>query len=73
MIIAGARHFDEIMHGQIMARNDQDSWRLSEQGFIDQKGVFLSREDAWVIANDGGQIIHDCISKKNKLFSEDLY
>lgn len=57
MIITGARHFDGIMHSQIMARNDQDTWRLSEQGFIDQEGMFLSITEAWSVAYDAGQVL----------------
>ena len=53
-IIAGARHFDSIMRAQIKAMNETfGDW---EQGFIDQYDVFLTRDEAWLIADKQGQI-----------------
>jgi hypothetical protein len=43
-----------------------------EQGFIDQHGKFYSREDAWDIAKENGQIFRDC-DVDGTLFSENLY
>lgn len=45
----------------------------AQQGFIDEKGNFLSREEARKIAIACRQVREtDCINKK-LLFSEDLY
>lgn len=74
-IIVGARHFDSIMRKTIEAINaDWNHWRhmTHEQGFIDQHGKFYSREDAWDIAKENGQIFRDC-DVDGALFSENLY
>ena len=75
MIICGARHFDRIMHSQMESRPvcERDGWRFAEQGFIDQFGNFLTREQAWAIAEKNGQIIRDVGTGKGVLYSEHLY
>ena len=52
--IAGARHFDSGMV-QIINKLGMDlgSW---EKGFIDQFNKFITREEAWKIADANGQI-----------------
>ena len=73
LIVCGARHFDLIMRACIekmdMVNRNAD-W---EQGFIDQRGNFLTRQDAHVIATNSGQIVRRCGGDENKLFSENLY
>jgi len=85
IIIAGARHFDKVMLSQIKAidapYNDAPYNFLGgkavwEQGFIDQFGDFLTREEAMIVAVDGGQkvdIERGCGGLKDTLFSEGLY
>lgn len=75
MIICGARHFDRIMHSQMELRpaSERDGWRLAEQGFINQFGDFLTRKQAWDIAEKNGQIIRDLGTGKGVLYSEHLY
>lgn len=46
--------------------------RVLEQGFVDQYGVFLSREAAWKIAECEGQI-REQVSVAGTLYSENLY
>ncbi len=70
-IICGPRHFDMTMNQQIVLSGF--SWVRSKQGFVDQFGEFLTREDAYVIAKDNGQIIRRCGGDEGKLFSENLY
>jgi len=70
VIICGARHYDPLMRHIISLMPDSQDWISTEQGFIDQYGVFHSREDAHMIARRAGQIKAD---KRDKLFSEDLY
>ena len=70
-IICGARHYDPIMSNQI--RTSTHDWFCCEQGFIDQFGNFLSREEAFYIAKNKNQIIRKCGGDENKLFSENLY
>lgn len=83
LIICGARHFDPIMRAALKAMStDHKGW---EQGFIDNKGTFLTREEAWKIADREGQIRRETgfeefsnprkagVGDEGKLFSENLY
>lgn len=71
IIVAGARHFDSIMLSQIKAMNiPKRDW---EQGFIDQYGNFLTREEAWGVADTAGQIKKVISGMKGLLWSENLY
>ena len=72
-IICGARHYDGIMHFQILS--SKENWRKDtvEQGFIDQDGIFLTREEAFLIATERGQIQRRVGGDSGKLFSENLY
>ena len=75
-IVCGPRHMDQIMWGQI--HKSTEDWEKGhvEQGFVDQRGNYLTREEAWVVASAAGQIIRrvggDTING-GKLFSENLY
>lgn len=64
-IICGPRHWDSICRG-----TSKDGW---DQGFVDQHGVFLTREEAWTVAFDAGQIIRRVGGDGKRLFSENLY
>lgn len=68
-IICGPRHFDQTMRAVICERSED--WRRAEQGFVDQFGTFLTREEACKIAWARGQIDHTHTG--GLLFSEDLY
>jgi hypothetical protein len=76
-IITGARHFDALMHAQIMREWKPKSWREAKQGFIDQRGKFISRNAAWRIARAADQLRGVPEEKRGiltaPLFSEDLY
>jgi hypothetical protein len=50
-----------------------EEWRGAEQGFIDQYGRFLTREEAYVIAEKAGQIKYGPEHSRGTLYSEDLY
>ena len=74
-IVTGTRHYCPLMHLQI---DSVGSDRLIEfcgghdkivQGFTDQYGMFLTREEAYVIAKEAGQIIRED-SSPGTLFSE---
>jgi hypothetical protein len=71
-IIAGARHFDEVMRQQIRASEGVDFWRGAEQGFLTNYGQFLDRKRALVIAMKNRQVVEK-IGNGKILFSEDLY
>lgn len=75
LIICGARHFDSIMHAQMLERPEleRDDWRKSEQGFIDQFGNFLTREEAYKIAVLNNQRIRRFGGDEGVLYSENLY
>ena len=83
-VVLGARHFDGLMHMAINVHkqvNPYEEWRRSEQGFVDQHGVFYNRKDAWMIACKENQIRQYVGSQTYKndnvygaeLFSENLY
>ena len=44
-----------------------------DQGFIDNNGVFMSREEAFILANENGQILDKSKLRGKILFSEDLW
>ena len=72
-IVCGPRHFDGTMMEQIKDRPNKDAWRTSEQGFIDQHGKFLTREEAFVIAASERQILREVGGNGIDLYSENLY
>ena len=59
-IILGIRHWDELVRQQVSDSDYSDY----EQGFIDNKGKFLTRE---------GQIIRRIGGDEDCLYSENLY
>lgn len=75
-VIIGIRHYSVDMHRQINARWDGEKFHHrhgADQGFVDQHGVYLTREEAYQVAKEAGQITRPeaCIS--DKLYSEGLY
>ncbi len=67
-IILGIRHWDNFMHSLI-----KDKQYQYEQGFVDQRGVFLTREEAWAVAVEANQIIRRVGGDDGVLYSENLY
>jgi len=71
-LIVGNRHFCPIMRMTIENlgidpfdnQHDMDT----DQGFVDQWGVYMSREEAWVVAKAAGQIKK--VYTKGILYSE---
>lgn len=72
-LICSARHFDPLMRQQI-ERSALD-WSAVEQGFIDQRGQFLTREAAYAVAIAARQILRPCGhgEEEHRLYSEHLY
>ncbi len=70
-IVLGARHYDTLMRQmvQLLPKGCYEK----EQGFIDQFGNFLTREEAFVVATKANQIIRRVGGDDGKLFSENLY
>lgn len=72
VVILGVRHFDPLMHKAMDLQPDLVGHE-AEQGFVDNKGNFHTREQAWIIAEKQNQILRRCGGDGTKLFSENLY
>lgn len=85
-VLLGIRHYSRDMHAQIDARIDGHKFihrHDEDQGFVDQHGVYMSREEAFKIADAAGQIVSlaacgtglssDGSVVVAKLYSEGLY
>lgn len=74
-ILIGIRHYSKDMHALIDKRYMGKFMFLGDahQGFVDQYGVYMNREEAYKVAEAAGQILYPeaCIGKK--LYSEALY
>lgn len=72
VIVLGARHFDSLMHKTI----DMHGYKNHpfEQGFIDQWGIFMNRQEAYTVAKAANQIRRKTGNiDEPTLYSEDLY
>lgn len=71
-IICGPRHWDDTMRQQKLETEDFGGW---DQGFVNQFGEFLTREEAWVIAKENNQIKRWAYEGQPDgcLYSENLY
>lgn len=75
LIFTGVRHYCPVMVFN-MKWYDIKALRLLHgevQGFIDQHGVFMTREEAAIVAAAAGQLDRYGDVKPTVLFSEDLY
>lgn len=73
-MVIGPRHYDPTMRAQIASTiGGAAAWRVAEQGFIDQWGTFMTREEALAVALAAGQRIHRCGGDETRLYSENLY
>lgn len=75
IVVLGVRHYDQLMMRQLHAMEMLEMGRTGEQGFVDNKGEFLTREEALVVATEAGQINtrREKGWPEHMLFSEDLY
>ena len=79
LILCGARHWDSVMNDQFRSMamyGEKQGIALWEQGFIDQRGVFMDREEAMQVAKDAKQPIdikRGCGGSETVLYSEGLY
>lgn len=80
LIVCSARHHDPVMNKQLRFLKEENEIDIHnrgdyEQGFIDQWGVFMNREEALAVATAAGQINvrRPKTSPVTELFSEDLY
>lgn len=79
-VLIGIRHYSLDMHEQIAQRRDSLKFRQRhdpDQGFVDQHGVYMTREEAYKVALAAGQIINLQACGEGldgpKLYSEGLY
>lgn len=73
IVLVSARHWDLAMNKLAKYLADPETFfPIDEQGFIDQYGNFLSRKEAYIIAEREGQIIRDC-NEHGVLYSENIY
>lgn len=79
-VLLGIRHYSADMHAQIAARNDGQKFKHrhdDDQGFVDQHGVYMTREDAYQVALAAGQLRYPDACGQGldgpKLYSEGLY
>lgn len=73
-IVLGARHWDSFMRETCAVRGFIGT--SEEQGFIDQMGNFLSRTEAWKVAEAAKQIVRRVggdTKDGGTLYSENLY
>lgn len=79
-VLLGIRHYSADMHNQIEWRRDGSKFQHrhdEDQGFVDQHGIFMSREEAFKVAFDAKQITDYKACGHGldgmKLYSEGLY
>ncbi len=76
-IIMGTRHFSPDMRAIMkLIYGEYYHMRVRQQGFIDQKGIFLTRTEAWKVAEAAGQIrrrVGNDHVDGGTLYSENLY
>lgn len=77
IIVVGIRHLDKLMRQtmKMMYPNDDRITHkfAREQGFVDQFGNFLTREEALMIAKKKSQFYRRCGGDEKQLYSENLY
>lgn len=79
-LLLGIRHYSPDMHRQIEMRMDGGKFKHrhdEDQGFVDQWGCWLSRTEAYRVAEAAGQIVQPeaCppMLDEPRLYSEGLY
>ena len=73
-IICSPRHWDKIARAAVKNVSNPEDWETDiEQGFVDQFGQFLTREEALKIAQRNKQIAGRCGGDDIRLYSENLY
>jgi hypothetical protein len=73
LIVPGVRHFSPDMRA-VLHRIYGDGYHLNvkAQGFIDARGNFLDRKEAWRRCEETQQF-HKTVSIEGTLYSENLY
>ena len=73
IMLVGPRHFDATMRDQYRRFGLKKTEDQCVQGFVDQWGTFMTREEAHEVAREQGQIRYRCGGDDGCLFSENLY
>lgn len=75
-IIASPRHWDNVARQAVSEFKNPELWTSGqcEQGFLNARGEFLDRKEAFIVALVHGQIIRETpFTLRGKLDSEALY
>lgn len=80
-VLLGIRHYSMDMHRQIEQRKDGKKFTHrhdEDQGFVDQWGVYMTRTEAFLVAQAAGQPINvgacgQRLDAGTALYSEGLY
>lgn len=78
VVLCGARHGDIFIQMKALGFEAKKGYKEIEQGFIDHKNNFLTREEAYEHAKMCGQICEKIIYEREDIFgkkmiSEDLW
>lgn len=75
VVLCGHRHWNVFAQLEALGFKPQTGYKEIEQGFIDDKNNFLTREEAFVHAIEYGQLEddRDLGSCRERLVSEDLW
>ena len=72
-MILGVRHWDPVMREQARRIGySEKSNGICQQGFLDNRQSFVTREEAWVVAMEAGQIIRRVGGDDDCLYSENI-
>jgi hypothetical protein len=74
-VICSVRHWDELSRQRFNSQEEAMDFN-DEQGFVDNKYQFLTRTEAWQVAEAAGQIKRRCggdTANGGTLYSENLY
>jgi hypothetical protein len=72
VVVCGVHHYDKIMRDVMYSLNFPFSGQNVDQGFVNQRGEFLDRHQALLVATIAGQLIRKT-QPADRLFSEDLW
>ena len=75
-VLIGVRHYSPDMYAQMHARSDGVKFCSrsgDDQGFVDQRGEYMTRRQAWNVAEAAGQVRRAGHDGEGVLYSEDLY
>ena len=74
LIVMCVRHGCDLFYNVVDYLYPQDhEYHDWEQGFVTNKYKFVTRQEAWIIADKQGQIIRDHDKCVGTLYSEHLY